>query len=70
MRYHDRPHGLKEIAERLDLSISAITTIERKAMEKLQRKLKRQGITKGLISEEKDWQFMVSYVKRSGLRVS
>ena len=51
MRHNDRPHGLKEIAELLDLSISAITTIERKAFKKLQRRLRRKGIDKSLMEE-------------------
>lgn len=51
MRYNDRSHGLKEIADLLGLSISAIMTIERKAIKKLQRHLKLKGIVKDLLEK-------------------
>lgn len=39
LRYNDRQHTLSEIAKRMKLSISAITSIERKAFTKLRRRL-------------------------------
>lgn len=42
MRSNSRPHTLFEIAQKLNLSISAITAIERKALNKLRKKLKQQ----------------------------
>lgn len=44
MRHNPRPHGLKEVADLLGLSISAVTSIERKAMEKFKKKLKKYGL--------------------------
>lgn len=44
MRYNERQHSLKEIAQLLGLSISAVTSIERKAMEKFKKKLRKHGI--------------------------
>jgi len=40
MRHNHKSHTLSEIAQKLDLSISAITAIERKALDKLKRKVK------------------------------
>ena len=37
LRYNDRPHTLSEVAKRMKLSISAITSIERKAFVKIRR---------------------------------
>ena len=39
LRYNDRPHTLSEIAKLMKLSISAITSIERKAFAKLRKKV-------------------------------
>ena len=39
MRHNTGPHTLNEIANHLDLSISAITAIERKALMKLKRRV-------------------------------
>lgn len=44
MRYNSHAHTLNEIAQMLDLSISAITSIERKALEKLKRRAKRLNL--------------------------
>lgn len=38
LRYNDRPHTLSEIARTMKLSISAITSIERKAFAKLRKR--------------------------------
>jgi DNA-directed RNA polymerase sigma subunit (sigma70/sigma32) len=39
MRHNSRPHTLNEIAKLLGLSIAAVTTIEKKALKKVQRRL-------------------------------
>jgi len=41
MRHCQRPHTLLEIATLLNLSISAITAIEKKALKKLKKRIKR-----------------------------
>jgi len=38
LRYNDRPHTLNDIAQLMGLSISAITSIEKKAIAKLRKK--------------------------------
>jgi predicted nucleic acid-binding protein len=45
LRHNDRPHGLKEIADKLDVSISAITNIEKRALDKLKKRLKKLNIS-------------------------
>ena len=40
LAYNPRPHTLSEIADFLDLSISAITAIERKALQKVRKRTK------------------------------
>ena len=40
LRHNTRPHTLNEIGDKLDLSISAITTIERRAFQRLRKKVR------------------------------
>ena len=44
LRHHERAHTLLEIATLMNLSISAITSIEKKALIKLRKRLKRLNI--------------------------
>lgn len=46
LRYNERPHTLNEIAQLLDLSISAITAIEKRAFTKLRKKVKPHELEK------------------------
>lgn len=39
MRHNPRPHTLNEISKLLGMSIAAVTAIEKKAMEKLKRRI-------------------------------
>jgi DNA-directed RNA polymerase sigma subunit (sigma70/sigma32) len=39
MRHNSRPHTLNEIAKLLNMSIAAVTSIEKKALNKLKRKI-------------------------------
>ena len=39
MRHNSRPHTLNEISKLLGMSIAAVTTIEKKALVKLKRKI-------------------------------
>lgn len=39
MRHNSRPHTLNEISKLLGMSIAAVTAIEKKAMNKVQRRL-------------------------------
>lgn len=39
MRHNTRPHTLNEIAKLLGMSIAAVTTIEKKALSKVQRRM-------------------------------
>lgn len=52
LKYNERSHTLSEIASLLNLSISAITTIERKALDKLRKKIR-------MLQYEKKKQVMV-----------
>lgn len=44
MKHNPRPHTLQEISNLLGLSISAVATVEKKALSKLKRKLLRNNI--------------------------
>ena len=46
IRHKEQPHTLNEIAKLLNLSISAITSIERKAYKKLKYRLKHLELNK------------------------
>lgn len=41
LRHNVRPHGLAEIADLIGISISAVTAIERRAVRKLKKRLKK-----------------------------
>lgn len=44
MKHNSHAHTLNDIAKKLNLSISAITSIERKALEKLKHRAKRLNL--------------------------
>ena len=46
LRYNTRPHTLSEVAKLLSLSISAITSIEKKAFARVRNKIKLLDIEK------------------------